>query len=462
MTRDQSQPEGSRLLPRDLEQLYAVLEGFFVGSARPDQRLLGLEFECLRVCRRTNVAAPSLDASGDAGQPDDGPGALIERLAADFLHAEHPGAEIRELREGGLLSVINGGPANLSLEPGGQIELSLPPFPSPVIAQRYLKRYLAAVDRQTSSTPYTVLFLGHQPCTMPDDIPLRAKPRYAIMDRRLRQSGTLGPHMMRATAGMQVTVDFSDARECASLLRAVLTMAPFVAALFANSPLVGGKDSGYQSFREKVWWNTDPSRCGIPLQLLSESASLRGYVDFALDAEVWFHNVDGQLREIEPRMSFRELVASGEPVTLADFQLHASTLFPMARIRGGVEIRSADCVPPDLVGAFLALQAGCLYDAKAREEACDLHHYRQAQQVRELHDSAARHGIEGRLQDGFSVGEACHRMVKIAGAGIERQIASGRLEAACRELLPPLRDCLDSLKAPAVAARETNCFSCEA
>ncbi|MFQ5506274.1 MAG: glutamate-cysteine ligase family protein [Planctomycetota bacterium] len=414
-------------LPSGLDELHSELARYFLETAHPDRpQLLGLEFECLRVARQGLAAAPSTGSRG----PDE----LVLALGREL-------GDIEERVDGGVLSAVHVGPTNLSLEPGGQIEVSLPPVRTPLQAQEALGSFIGRLEARLAGSPFRALYLGHQPCTMPEEIALRAKPRYRIMDRRLRQSGDLGIHMMRATAGMQVTLDYRDAEDCATLMRAALLMAPFVTALFANSPLVGGVDSGCLSFRGRVWWRTDPSRCGAPAALVGPNPSLRDYVDFALAAELWFVERGGELVEVPGRRSFREVWGEGDPVlTLADFHLHSTTLFPEVRLRGGVEVRTADCVPPQYAASFLALNAACLYDREARETVAELHPYRSAEALAELHDVASREGLEGSLRDGFRIGDACERMLAAAGAGLERLLAAGAYPGECRELLDPLKD----------------------
>ncbi|MEZ5989432.1 MAG: glutamate-cysteine ligase family protein [Planctomycetota bacterium] len=420
-------------LPRDPEALNSVLEAAYLERSGPDRpRLLGLEFECLRVRRDDLEAAPSVG--------DDGPDPIVLDLAAELAGSP---SEVREHREGGVLSWVDAKGTNLSLEPGGQIEVSLPPMARPLEVGRWLDAYVQRLDRRLGGTPYRTLFLGHQPFTPPEAIQLRAKPRYAIMDRRLAAAGTLGRHMMRATAGMQVTLDFRDGAECARMLRSALLMAPFITAIYANSPLVRGRDSGYVSFREHVWWDTDPSRCGVPARLVADDACLRDYVDFALDAEAWFVERDGELRALPDGVSFRGLLEAGERLTLADFALHSSTLFPAARLRGGVEVRSADCVPPDMAAAFCAIQAGCLYDEEAREAVAALHPIRDQEGLRALHECTARDGLQAVHPTLGSIADVAARMIAIAEGGLRRLIATGAYEPETLALLEPVRCCLE-------------------
>jgi glutamate--cysteine ligase len=345
--------------------------------------------------------------------------------------------------------MIKVGKGSVSLEPGGQVEMSFPPVKKPSELIPLLDAFIAKVDQLHEKSPYRCIHLGHQPVSLPDEITLRSKPRYRIMDRKLRAAGKLGVHMMRATAGMQVTVDYRSEPEAVETLRVALITAPLVTGLFANSPWVGGEDSGYASFRERVWWHTDSKRCAVPGSLVRTSHCLAAYIDFALDADLWFLKRDGVLVECPGRVSFRDALSSGEPLTLDDFALHATTLFPAARIRNGVEVRSADSVPPQFVPSFAALMAGLLYDEAAREAALELHPYRCDQSINQLHEESSRRGVRGRLEDGFSIGEACLRMVELSRKGLKKLVSEGFFPPEEARHLDVIQNLLNQGLAPA-------------
>lgn len=432
-------PTPHTTLPRAADALKETLIAFFlegVHAVRP--RRLGLEFECLRVRASDCSAAPS--------RGPDGPDPLILQLGEHYRDHE----EMEVIRECGDISVLRLGSLNFSLEPGGQLEVSFPPLDTPRRVELELKRFRLLLESLLDDTPYRAVYLGHQPRSMPDEIELRSKPRYQIMNRRLGSSGRLGRHMMRATAGMQVTLDYRSEEECVSMLRAALVAAPFVTAMFANSPLVGGRNTGYASYREKVWWDTDSSRCGVPVKLLSADARLEDYVDFALDAEMWFVRRNDVLREVRGRKSFRAALAAGNHLTQDDFALHSTTLFPSARLRGGVEVRSADCVPEPLAPAFCAMHAGLLYDDDVRARAAELHPYRDLQAVRQLHESVARHGVSGVLADGTEVRHKCQELLDLAATGLQRMVKAGVYEAGTEHMLAPAEAIVAAGESPAV------------
>lgn len=432
--------EDSILLPADERELRDLLVDWYLRASSLDRpQLLGFEYECLRVHRDDARAAPSLGA--------DGPDALVRALGARF---QPPGVEVEVFEEASNITVLKLGPMNFSLEPGGQIEISYAPYEDPLRVAEGIDHFVDAIGEELRGTPFAAAFMGHHPVTLPNDIPVRAKPRYEIMNRRLAARGELGVHMMRATAGMQVTLDSRSEEDCVSLLRASLVSAPIVTAMYANSPLVGGKPSGYLSFREAVWWDTDPSRCGVPAACLAEDADLGAYVDWALDAEPWFVRRDGDLREVTGHARFRDLIGTEWQPTLDDFSLHSTTLFPSARLRGGVEVRSADCVPRELAKTFSALFAGLAYDEKARQRAASSHSVRDTEGLRTLHLCAARDGLAGRCCNTV-IREVAEELVDAARCGLQRQVEAGRFSADALDLLEPLRLQVESGQSPGQA-----------
>ena len=428
----------SSAVPEDEAALRSMLRDWFLRSSTPERPLLlGFEYECLRVRRDDAQAAPS--------RGSEGPDALVRALGRRFLRA---GVEAEEFVEAGDLALLRLGAQNFSVEPGGQIEISLAPYEDPLQVAQEIDRFVQGIDEELAASPYAAVFLGHQPMTMPADIPLRAKPRYAIMNRRFAERGKLGIHMMRATAGMQVTLDTRSEEDCASMLRAALVSAPIVTALFANSPFVGGKPSGVLSFREIAWWDTDPSRCGVPPACLDEDAGIEAYVDWALDAEPWFVRRAGELCEVRGFKRFRDLLGTQWHPSLDDFSLHATTLFPSARLRGGVELRSADCVSAGLARSFCAFQAGLFYDDASRKRAANLHAVRDLEGLRALHACASRDGLAGRCGD-FVVRERAEELLDASRAGLRRQIEQKRFGPEVLDLLAPLAELVEAGRSPA-------------
>jgi glutamate--cysteine ligase len=250
----------------------------------------------------------------------------------------------------------------LTFEPGGQIEYSSPPCRSASSLLALLRSVVLPLRAAAAAEGIDLLAIGIDPLNPAERAPMliHAK-RYLRMAEYLSRRGPAGARMMRQTAAFQVSVDFDD--EPWLRWRVLNAAAPYVVAIFANSPVYAGEPTGHQSARADVWRNLDPTRTGIPYD---EEAPVQAYLDFALEAPaLLFPTVDGEHRP------FGEWLTRASP-TGEEWQDHLSTLFPEVRPRGHLELRSADAIAPEWYAAPLALTAGILYDSRALRSAADL------------------------------------------------------------------------------------------
>jgi len=250
----------------------------------------------------------------------------------------------------------------VTFEPGGQVEYSSPPCRSASALLRLLRSVVFPLRAAASGEGIDLLAVGIDPFNSVEAAPLliHAK-RYQRMAEYLSRLGPAGAQMMRQTAAFQVSVDFDD--EPWLRWRVLNAAAPFVVAIFANSPIYAGERTGHQSARADVWRKLDPLRTGIPYE---ERAPIQAYLQFALGAPaILFPTLDGEHRP------FGEWLTRANP-SAEEWQDHLSTLFPEVRPRGHLELRSADAVAPEWYAAPLALAAGILYDSRALRAAADL------------------------------------------------------------------------------------------
>ena len=250
----------------------------------------------------------------------------------------------------------------LTFEPGGQLEYSSPPCRSASALLSLLRAVVLPLRSAAAGEGIDLLALGIDPLNPAERAPLliHAK-RYQRMAEYLARRGPAGARMMRQTAAFQVGADFDD--EPWLRWRVLNAAAPYVIAIFANSPIYAGERTGHQSARAAVWREVDPARTGIPYD---EEAPAESYLDFALAAPaILFPTVDGEHRP------FGEWLGRANP-TLEEWHDHLSTLFPEVRPRGHLELRSADAIAPHWYAAPLALTAGLLYDSGALRAADDL------------------------------------------------------------------------------------------
>ena len=198
------------------------------------------------------------------------------------------------------------------------------------------------------------------------------KGRYRVMRAYLPQHGRLAHEMMKRTATVQANLDYLDEADAMEKLRLGLGLSSLVTALFAASPLVDGKVSGYQSYRAACWLECDDDRCGLLPFAFKEGAGFRSYVEWALDVPMFFVYRAGEYRALGERLTFRRFLAeglNGEHATQADWELHLSTLFPETRLKRYVEVRQADAGSRAMARALPVLWRGLLYDEQSRHAA---------------------------------------------------------------------------------------------
>jgi glutamate--cysteine ligase len=254
------------------------------------------------------------------------------------------------------------GGGTLTFEPGGQLEYSSPPCRSGSALLALLRSAVLPLRAAAESEGITLLTCGIDPLNSIEDAPLLVQAtRYQRMAEYLARRGNAGARMMRQTAAFQISLDFGD--QPWLRWRVLNAAAPYVTAIFANSPIYARQDTGYQSARGVVWRDVDPMRTGMPYDAADP---VQIYLDFALAAPaILFPVVDGE------SPSFGDWLGLADP-TLDEWHEHLSTLFPEVRPRGHLEVRSADAIAPEWYAAPLVLLAGILYDPATLRAADDL------------------------------------------------------------------------------------------
>jgi glutamate--cysteine ligase len=423
MSLDARQSEAPLTSPEELEATFRSAE-------RRDARLLiGLEHE--------KFIYP---VQGMRAVPYDGPagiGALMGRFEeVDGWEAwrEAPGLPA--------IALTHGGSATISLEPGGQFEFSGSPFATAREAHAENLDHLTHLAEHTRALGLRVLTHGYRPFDVLSEMPWMPKSRYGAMRQTLGARGSHALHMMLMTATGQVSLDWRDEADCARKVTAASRLTPVTVALFANSPIVEGRESGFQSFRSRVWNDVDPARCGTPAFFVDGSFSYRRYVAWALEAPLLFLRREG--RYLTPPLTFGQLLRDGyegKPALASDWVDHLSTLFPEVRIKRVLEIRSADGNDGPMTGALAAMMRGLLYDQRSLDALHDALAMTPAQH-HALHLAAQKDGLRAEA-DGLSVKAFATIALKLAADGLER------LDPADRPLLAPLEAVLADGRAPA-------------
>ncbi len=403
---------------------------FLRDAERPGGRLLlGLEHE--------RLVFPSGSHGPVAYDGPSGIGALLKGFG------EFGFSEFREAPELPVIAMQRG-TQTLTLEPGGQFELAGSPFETAGEAHAENLQHTAEFKQVLAKLGLRAAGLGYRPFFTLPEMPWMPKSRYGVMRESLGARGTHAHHMMLMTATGQVSLDWRDEADCVAKVVASVRISPLLVALYANSPIVAGRASGFQSFRSRVWNDVDAGRCGYPQAMLDGSFSYRAYVEWALDAPLLFIRRDGKY--VWPRLTFREFLKhgfDGQPATHSDWVDHLSTLFPEVRLKKIVEIRAADSNSPAMTSALGALMRGLLYDAQAREQATNLFPKVSPDAHRALHHAAQVHGLGAPVGD-KTLADYAPELLAIARGGLSR------LSGDDGALLAPLEQIAADRASPAV------------
>jgi glutamate--cysteine ligase len=322
------------------------------------------------------------------------------------------------------LADAQGGGA-ISLEPGGQFELSGAPLLTLHETAREADGHLAKVKRVADGLGIGFLDLGMSPLWPRAETPVMPKARYRIMTAYMPTVGSLGLDMMYCTATVQVNLDFGSEADMVRKMRVGLALQPLATALFANSPFTDGRPNGFLSRRSAVWLDTDKARSGMLPFAFADGFGYEAYVDWALDVPMYFvkrgetyHDVAGA--------SFRDLLAGrlphlpGERATRSDWANHLSTLFPEVRLKRFLEMRGADVGPREHIAALSAFWVGLLYDAAALDAAWDLAKAWSAEDRERLRADAPRLGLSAAVA-GRPLREVAREALTLARSGLARR-----------------------------------------
>ncbi|MFC3705430.1 glutamate--cysteine ligase [Devosia honganensis] len=341
----------------------------------------------------------------------------------------------------------------ISLEPGGQFELSGSPMADLHATAAELAEHMRVSKKVAAPLDIHFLGLGVTPLWSVDEIRSMPKSRYAIMTGYMDKVGTLGKSMMYRSATVQTNLDFSGEADMVKKLRVSLALQPVATALFANSPFADGRDTGYLSFRSHIWLNTDADRTGLLPFAFEEGFGFERYADYALDVPMYFIVRDKKYINVAGE-SFRDFLRGelpqlpGEKPTIKDWEDHLSTLFPEVRIKQFLEMRGADMGDEAHVVALSAFWTGLLYDPIALEAAWELIRDWTEEDRDYLRREVPRLGLAtpfGRS----SIFDAAAQAVGIAAAGLVRR---NRLDAEGRDEtihLAPLEETVRTGKSPA-------------
>ena len=345
------------------------------------------------------------------------------------------------------------GSETVSLEPGGQFELSGAPLSTLHQTCAETNKHLAEVLDVGEDLGIGFLGLGFSPKWTLAETPRMPKQRYAVMTRYMPEVGAAGLDMMYRTCTIQVNLDFASEADMVQKLRVSLALQPIATALFAASPFTEGKPNGFKSLRSEVWRDTDPNRTGLLPFVFESGMGYARYVDYALSVPMYFVYRDGRYIDVAGA-SFRDFMAGrlaqlpGERPTIDDWSDHLTTLFPEVRLKRFLEMRGADGGRWRRICALPAFWVGLLYDKTALDAAWDLVKDWTAEERDRLRRDVPRAGFTARFR-GTDVLTLARQTVAIARAGLAARRLNDRAGRDETGYLEPLEEGVASGRTPA-------------
>src|SRR3954452_22010946 len=351
----------------------------------------------------------------------------------------------------GLADVTGGGA--ISLEPGGQFELSGAPLETIHQTASELTAHLAQLREIARPLGIGFLGLGMSPKWTRAETPMMPKSRYRIMTDYMPKVGRYGLDMMYRTCTVQTNLDFSSEADMVKKLRVSVALQPVATALFANSPFTEGAPNGFLSFRSEIWRDTDNQRAGMLPWAFEDGMGFERWVDYALDVPMYFIKRGDKYIDVSGK-SFKDFFAGkldalpGERPTISDWANHLSTIFPEVRLKRYLEMRGADGVPWGRLPALPAFWTGLLYDNVSLDAAWEIVKDWTAEEREALRDEVPRLGFKARIRDRylFEIAKEC---LVLAHAGLRRRGHIDHLGRDESRHLEPLERIIEAGHTPA-------------
>lgn len=411
------------------EQLYGLLHA----SEKPaSRRRIGAEMEKFGV-RRSDGAAVTYGGTRAVG---------VEHFLKAFVDdcgyvAEHevPGGPVIALaRE------VHGVRESVTLEPGGQLELSGGAHVDLHAVKAEFDTHMRELGRMSVEENVAWLGLGFQPFAKREDYTFVPKLRYAVMREYLPTRGQYGLDMMLRTSTVQANFDYASEAEAMQMLRLGMRLAPLTVALFSNSPYLEGRAGDCLSYRARVWTSVDPDRSGLVPPVWQEGAGYEAYMQWVLDAPMFMFKRDGKTVDNRGQRfrDFLEKGFEGHRATEADWEGHVNTMFPEVRLKRTLEIRGADAQRDGMAIALPALWTGLLYDAQALGEALERTRGLSLELVEASRARVPYEGPRAMLGD-KSIVEWARALVPLASEGLARRARATGIPDE-QSLLDPLRE----------------------
>jgi len=336
--------------------------------------------------------------------------------------AAHHGWKSDREREGGPVIALEKGGASVTLEPGGQLELSGAPALDVHAIDRETRAHMKELEGVSTRLGVRWLGVGFHPFARREDLHWVPKARYHTMREYFPTVGRYGLDMMLRTCTVQANLDYDSEADAMRKMRLSLAIAPLTTAMFANSPYVEGAPFGGVTARGRVWTDVDPSRTGLVPALWKKDARFDDYVDWALDAPMFILKRNGDAIPATDQTfgDFLENGRNGIRATQGDWRVHLNTLFPEVRLKHTIEIRGADAQSPPLSSALPALYAGLLYDARAQGELEAIVDAWTYDEIAALRGEVWKSGLRTPFR-GATLASVAEKVVDVARGGLTRR-----------------------------------------
>ena len=388
----------------------SMIAWFADGEKSPDHWGIGTEHEKLLFNCKTH-RRPSYEEQGG-----------IRDILTKISHIEgwQPVTEM-----GNIIALKHDDGASITLEPGGQFELSGAVLKTLHQTCAETRSHLKLMTEIMSDDCIWMLGIGFDPTWQRADIPWMPKGRYRIMRDYMPKVGTKGLDMMLRTCTIQVNLDFSSEADMVKKFRTSLALQPLATAIFANSPFIEGKPSGYLSSRAAAWIDTDPARSGVPAAVFDKGFGYEQWVDYLLDVPMYFIH-DGDSYKDAAGLSFRDFMAGNLPgyegrlPVISDWEDHTTTAFPEVRLKRFLEMRGADGGDWGMICALPAFWVGLLYDEEALDAASEIIRTIGPDDVLSARMSAAKDGLRGQLGD-RDMADLAKQVLAISEMGLRRR-----------------------------------------
>jgi len=364
----------------------------------------------------------------------------LKPVGYDGEHGIRSILETMSERTGWSLIVENGKPiglkgdgASVSLEPGGQFELSGAPLETVHQTCDEVHTHLAVIKDVAGPNGVAFFGMGFAPTWTLAEMPRMPKPRYDIMRAYMPKVGSLGLDMMHRTCTVQVNLDYGAEADMAAKFKTSLALQPIATALFANSVLKEGRNSGWASWRAHIWTDTDADRTGLLDFVFEDGFGFERYADYMLDVPMYFVRRDGKYIAAAGQ-SFRDFLDGRLPAlpgvkpTLSDWEDHLSTAFPEVRLKRFLEMRGADSGPWARICALPAFWVGLLYDETALAAAWDVAKGWSREEREALRVDAAHYGLKAKIGK-RTVQDVAKELLAISREGLRRRAKAGKRDA---------------------------------